>query len=49
MPKHSGIQKKGKRWYWYIDYNTKRYWSKGFLTAQEASKDRAIAYNKIVN
>ena len=49
MPKYKGIQKKGKRWFWYIDYNTKRYWSKGFLTAQEALKDRAISYNKIVN
>ena len=49
MPKYRGIQKKGKRWYWYIDYNCKRSWSKGFLTAQEAKKDRAITYNKIVN
>lgn len=49
MPKYKGIQKKGKRWYWYIDYKTKRYWSRGFPSAQEAIQNRALAHSEIIS
>ena len=32
MPKYKGVQKKRNKWYWYIDYHEKRYWSRGFNT-----------------
>ena len=41
MPKHKGVQKKRNKWYWYIDYRGRRYWSKGFNTAEQAARDRA--------
>lgn len=40
MPKYKGVQKKYNKWYWYINRNGRRYWSHGFLTAEEAAQDR---------
>lgn len=47
MPKYRGVQKKGNLWYWYIDYQRKRIYSRGFNTAEEASQDRAQAESRL--
>ena len=48
MPKYRGIQKKRNRWYWYIYHDNTVTWSHGgFMTAEEAARDRAIANEKI--
>jgi len=46
MPKHKGTQKKGNKWYWYIDYRGDRHWSRGFSSAEEAAMDRTRQKNK---
>ncbi|KKM63689.1 hypothetical protein LCGC14_1508950 [marine sediment metagenome] len=49
MPKYKGVQKKRSKWYWYIDYQGKRYWSKGFDTAEDSARDRSITKNKMIS
>ncbi len=48
MPKHKGTQKKGNNWYWYIDYRGRRYWSKGFDSAEEAAQKRILAKKHLI-
>jgi len=47
MPKYPGVQKKGRLWYWYINYQHKRYWSRGFATAEDATRDRIKEQGRI--
>ena len=49
MPKYKGVQKKRDKWYWYIDYKGKRYWSKGFDAAEDAARDRSLTKNKMIS
>ncbi len=49
MPKYKGVQRKRNKWYWYIDYIGKRYWSKGFDTAEDAARDRSLTKNKMIS
>ena len=49
MPKYKGVQKKRNKWYWYIDYIGKRYWSKGFDAAEDAARDRSLTKTKMIS
>jgi len=49
MPKFKGIQRKGHLYYGYLYCNNRVYWSRGFVTAKEASVWRAKTKSKLIN
>ena len=49
MPKFKGVQKRRRLYYGYVYYKNKCYWSKGFVTAGEASKWSAKTKNDLMN
>lgn len=49
MLKFKGVQKKGHLYYGYLYYRNRVYWSRGFATAEEASRWRAKTKNDLLN
>jgi hypothetical protein len=49
MPKFKGAQKKGHLYYGYLYYKNKVYWSRGFATAEEASRWRTKTKNALIS
>lgn len=50
MPKYKGVQKKGNRYYWYLNYRGKRYYDRGgFDSAEDAEKPEPFFYSFVKN
>lgn len=49
MPKFKGVQKKGHLYYGYLYYRNRVYWSRGFATAEEASRWRTKTKNELIS
>jgi len=49
MPKYRGVLKRRRLYYGYVDYKNRRYYSKGFTTAEEASKWSTKTKSELMN